>query len=110
MMAVSRNGNSWIKRASMVLIVTCGWWGAYHAAVAQEYTVNLKDTELEELIKFVAEVTGTTIIVDPQVKGKIKVISNQPIMDTPPADRVVQASGRPDASPPAISGESRRTL
>ena len=82
MMAVSRNGNSWIKRASMVLIVTCGWWGAYHAAVAQEYTVNLKDTELEELIKFVAEVTGTTIIVDPQVKGKIKVISNQPIKTT----------------------------
>jgi len=46
---------------------------------AQEYTVNLKDTDIQELIKFVADVTGSTIVVDPSVKGKIKVISSKPV-------------------------------
>ena len=46
---------------------------------AQEYTVNLKDTDIQELIKFVADVTGATIVVDPAVKGKIKVVSSQPV-------------------------------
>jgi len=48
-------------------------------AWAQDYTVNLNDTDIQELIKFVAEVTDTTIVVDPAVKGKVKVISNKPI-------------------------------
>lgn len=46
---------------------------------AQEYTVNLKDTDIQELIKFVAEVTDTTIVVDPAVKGKVKVVSAKPV-------------------------------
>ena len=41
---------------------------------AQEYTVNLKDTDIQEFIKFVADVTGTTMVVDPNVKGKVRVI------------------------------------
>jgi len=46
---------------------------------AQDYTVNLKETDIQELIKFVAEATGTTIVVDPSVKGKVKVISSKPV-------------------------------
>ena len=46
---------------------------------AQEYTVNLKDTDIQEFIKFVADVTGTTIVVDPNVKGKVRVISSKPV-------------------------------
>ena len=46
---------------------------------AQDYTVNLKETDIQELIKFVAEVTDTTIVVDPAVKGKVKVISSKPV-------------------------------
>ena len=49
------------------------------SAWGQEYTVNLKDTDIQELIKFVADVTGATIVVDPTVKGKIKVVSSQPV-------------------------------
>ncbi|MEH6590128.1 MAG: type II secretion system secretin GspD [Halioglobus sp.] len=48
-------------------------------ALAQDYTVNLKETDIQELIKFVAEATGTTIVVDPAVKGKVKVISSKPV-------------------------------
>ncbi|MEE4203568.1 MAG: type II secretion system secretin GspD [Halieaceae bacterium] len=46
---------------------------------AQDYTVNLNDTDIQEFIKFVADVTGTTIVIDPNVKGKVKVISSKPV-------------------------------
>ncbi|MFT6275575.1 MAG: general secretion pathway protein D [Halioglobus sp.] len=46
---------------------------------AQDFTVNLKDTDIQELIKFVSEATGTTIVVDPAVKGKVKVVSSKPV-------------------------------
>jgi len=49
------------------------------SVVAQDWTVNLKETDIQELIKFVAEVTGTTIVVDPKVKGTVKVVSSKPI-------------------------------
>jgi general secretion pathway protein D len=48
-------------------------------ALAQDFTVNLKETDIQELIKFVAEATGTTIVVDPSVKGKVKVVSSKPV-------------------------------
>ena len=48
-------------------------------SVAQEYTVNLKDTDIQEFIKFVADVTETTMVIDPNVKGKVRVISSQPV-------------------------------
>ena len=56
-----------------ILALQCG------VALAQDFTVNLKDTDIQELIKFVAEVTDTTIVVDPGVKGKVRVVSNKPI-------------------------------
>ena len=48
-------------------------------ASAQDFTVNLKDTDIQEFIEFVADVTETTIVVDPSVKGKVKVISSKPV-------------------------------
>ncbi|MFT4822409.1 MAG: general secretion pathway protein D [Halioglobus sp.] len=52
---------------------------AITSAVAQDYTVNLKEADIQELIKFVAEATDTTIVVDPAVKGKVKVVSSKPV-------------------------------
>jgi general secretion pathway protein D len=48
-------------------------------AYAQDFTVNLKETDIQELIKFVSEATNTTIVVDPSVKGKVKVVSSRPV-------------------------------
>ncbi len=48
-------------------------------ARAQDFTVNLKETDIQELIQFVAEATGTTIVVDPAVKGRVKVVSSKPV-------------------------------
>ena len=50
--------------------------------LGQEFTVNLKDTDIQEFIEFVADVTGATIVIDPAVKGKVKVISSKPVSRT----------------------------
>ncbi len=52
-------------------------WAA--AVLAQTVTLNLKDADINALIGTVAEVTGTNFIVDPRVKGKVTVISSQPM-------------------------------
>jgi general secretion pathway protein D len=52
---------------------------AIAAEPEQTWTVNYKDTELEEIVRFVAQVTGKTIIVDPKAKGRVQVISSQPL-------------------------------
>jgi general secretion pathway protein D len=41
----------------------------------QTWQINFKDSDIQEVIKFVADVTGKTVIIDPRVKGKVKVIS-----------------------------------
>ena len=41
--------------------------------------MNLKDTDIQEFIKFVADVTETTMVIDPNVKGKVRVISSKPV-------------------------------
>jgi general secretion pathway protein D len=46
---------------------------------AENWTVNFKDADIEELIRFVAQATGKTFITDPKVKGKIQVISQKPL-------------------------------
>ncbi len=55
-------------------------WAA--VASAQDFTVNLKEADIQELIKFVAEATDITIVVDPAVKGKVKVVSSKPVSRT----------------------------
>ncbi len=39
------------------------------------WQINFKDSDIQEVIKFVADVTEKTVIIDPRVKGKVKVIS-----------------------------------
>lgn len=45
----------------------------------QTWTVNFRDADIEELIRFVAEATGKTIIIDPAVQGTVQVISATPV-------------------------------
>ncbi len=73
MNVVNRPARNALLAAVFALIVGAG------AAVAQDFTINLKETDIQELIKFVAEATGTTIVVDPSVKGKVKVVSSKPV-------------------------------
>ena len=68
-------GNTGIGLLQALLVV----WLGTGAASAQDWTVNLKETDIQELIKFVSEATDTTIVVDPKVKGKVKVVSSRPV-------------------------------
>lgn len=58
---------------SLSLLVSSG------TASAEEWKINFNETEINELVKFVADATGLTIVVDPKVKGKVKVISTKPV-------------------------------
>lgn len=49
------------------------------SAVAEQWKINFNETEINELVKFVADATGMTIVVDPKVKGKVKVISTKAV-------------------------------
>ena len=48
-------------------------------SAAQEWEINFKEMDIQELIKFVAEATDTTIVVDPKVKATVKVVSAKPV-------------------------------
>jgi len=54
-------------------------WAVAQGAPQQTWTVNFKDSDIHEVIKFVAEVTGKTVVIDPRVKGRVKVISQKPL-------------------------------
>ena len=71
------NRSSFTSRFGIACVALLLCWAP--VASAQEYTVNLKDTDIQEFIKFVADVTGTTMVVDPNVKGKVRVISSKPV-------------------------------
>ncbi len=45
----------------------------------QSWTVNFKNSDIQEVIKFVADATGKTMVVDPVVKGPVKVIAAEPL-------------------------------
>lgn len=66
-----------ILRVSLVAVLLST--AALVFAEEQTFTINFKDTELEEVVRFVAQVTGKTIIVDPKAKGHVQVISSQPL-------------------------------
>jgi len=48
------------------------------------HTLNLQDTEIRLLVETISDITGKNFVIDPEVTGKITVISGQPI----PEDKV----------------------
>jgi general secretion pathway protein D len=48
----------------------------------QTWTVNFKDSDIQEVVKFVADVTGRTMVVDQRVRGRVKVISAKPLNES----------------------------
>ncbi len=75
--------DKFIKSALILVMLTVGsgLFAAEPKPVVPEptWTVNFKDTDIVEVVKFVQEVTGKPIIVDPKVRGPIRVIANKPL-------------------------------
>jgi general secretion pathway protein D len=65
----------WVRPVLLLLLlVPC-----VGQADEQTWTVNFKNSDIQEVIKFVADATGRTMVVDPVVKGPVKVIAAEPL-------------------------------
>jgi Type II secretory pathway, component PulD len=80
-------GNTVLKNFGVILCVAIMMFSgaslgqAQGAQPQQTWTINFKDSDIHEVIKFVAEVTGKTLVIDPRVKGRVKVISQKPLTE-----------------------------
>jgi general secretion pathway protein D len=45
--------------------------------IVQALVLNLKNTDIRTLINTVSQVTGKNFIIDPRVRAKVNVVSNQ---------------------------------
>lgn len=72
-------GQSSVFNWSAVIILLAGFYVS--PALANTWKVNFRDADIVDLVRFVADATGKTIVVDPQVKGKIEVVSNKDLDD-----------------------------
>lgn len=45
------------------------------------HTLNLQDTEIRLLVETISDITGKNFVIDPEVSGKITVISGQPVSE-----------------------------
>ena len=61
------------------LLLSLATMSAFAQTEQQKWQVNFKDSDIQEVIKFVADVTGKTVVIDPRVKGRVKVISAEPL-------------------------------
>ena len=49
---------------------------------AGRYVINLREVEIRALSEQVSQITGRTLILDPQVRGQVTVISSEPLNET----------------------------
>src|SRR5690606_4498035 len=54
-------------------------WSTAVVAAEQTWTVNFNDADLQELVRFVADVTDKTIVLDPKTQGRVPVVSSKPV-------------------------------
>lgn len=81
-----RNNNNII--GGLLLATLMGMSGAAFAQVEAQpvdaqgetrWAVNFNDTDIQDVIKSIAGLTGKTFIIDPKVRGPIKVINSKPL-------------------------------
>ena len=69
-------------RLAAVLLALSLPVAAQESAQDQGHVLNFKDADIRALITAVADMTGRSIIIDPQVSGQVTVISSQSLDDT----------------------------
>jgi len=62
----------------------CLLFGSISWAETEMHTLNLQDTEIRLLVETISDITGKNFVIDPEVSGKITVISGQPV----PEDKI----------------------
>ncbi|MGH1486794.1 MAG: type II secretion system secretin GspD [Cellvibrionaceae bacterium] len=72
---------SLMSKIIFILLMVCSLSVGAQSEEEQKWQVNFKDSDIQEVIKFVADVTGKTVVIDPRVKGRVKVISAEPLTE-----------------------------
>lgn len=67
------------KQIKIVLLMSLLALPLAAAENEETFTLNFKDADIQSVIKFIADATGKTIIINPKVRGSVKVISNSPV-------------------------------
>ena len=62
-----------------LLVMVLLLWSASLVHAQNQVSISFKDVEIKSVLESVAEITGKTFIVDPRVKGKLTIISTEPI-------------------------------
>lgn len=65
----------WILACCLLVSVASAPISAEEAS----WQINLKDADMEAFISQVADITGKSFVLDPRVKGKVNVVSNEPM-------------------------------
>jgi general secretion pathway protein D len=75
----NNNNHRGAIRAGLLALLLQFFASVAMAAEEPTWTLNFNETEIGELIRFVAEATGKTMIIDPAVSGRVQVISSSPV-------------------------------
>ncbi len=69
------------RRLCAVLALTAMTLGApvTSLAVEETWTISFKDADIHEVIQYIANITGRTVVIDPRIKGRVKIISQKPL-------------------------------
>ncbi|WP_300425532.1 type II secretion system secretin GspD [Thalassolituus sp.] len=65
------------RRWILALVLTFSTVAPLHAE--DSWQINLKDADIEAFISQVADITGKSFVLDPRVKGKVSVLSSEPM-------------------------------
>ena len=65
-----------IKWIATLLVSLCF---VVEAIAAEQVRINFRDADIRNVIESVAEITGESFVLDPRVKGKVTIISPEPI-------------------------------
>lgn len=72
--------NAWLSLV-MLALTSIPWMGQGMAQTDEGHVLNFSDADIRLVITAVAEMTNRTIVIDPQVAGRVSVISNQALDD-----------------------------
>lgn len=67
-----------LKIVIFSLVLTLGF-GSFVAQAQQDWQINLKNADISAFIGQVSDITGKSFVIDPRVKGRVNVLSNEPL-------------------------------
>lgn len=68
-----------IRLSKIILMFVCLSLTPISVGAEQEWQINLKNADINAFIGQVADITGKSFVIDPRVKGRVNVLSSEPL-------------------------------